>query len=56
MRNQQELQENMRRQWGAGNHSPQLKESILEMDKRLADTARLIKNMAKNMRKAELGL
>lgn len=56
MRNQQELQENLRRQWGAGNHSPQLKESILEMDKRLADTARLIKNMAKNMRKAELGL
>ena len=56
MRNQQELQENLRRQWGAGNHSPQLKESILEMDKRLADTERLIKNMAKNMRKAELGL
>ena len=56
MRNHQELQENLRRQWGAGNHSPQLKESILEMDKRLADTARLIKNMAKNMRKAELGL
>ena len=56
MRNQQELQENLRRQWGAGNHSPQLRESILEMDKRLADTARLIKNMAKNMRKAELGL
>ena len=55
MRNQQELQENLRRQWSEGNRSPQLRESILEMDKRLAESARLIKNMAKNMRKAELG-
>ena len=55
IKNQQELLENLRNQWGAGNHSEQLKQSIEELAYRMLQAQKKVNNMAKNMRKAELG-
>lgn len=55
IKNQQELLENLRMQWGAGNHSEQLKQSIEELAYRMLQAQKKVNNMAKNMRKAELG-
>lgn len=55
IKNQQELLENLRKQWGAGNHDEKLRDSIREMANRIQQAQKKLNNMAKNMRKAELG-
>ena len=55
IKNQQELLENLRKQWGAGNHDAKLRDSIREMANRIQQAQKKLNNMAKNMRKAELG-